>query len=64
MGIRRIQCLICKEKLKKYQKNRSRYKFVPKELLMWMLDHETEEEAIEHIKKKHPKFYKETMKNG
>lgn len=62
--MRQVICLICKEKLKKYKKNRGRYKFVPKNLLVWMIDHENEKEVIEHIKKYHPKEYKEAMGEG
>ena len=60
MGIRNIQCLICKEKLRKYNSGR-RCIFIPKNLLMWMMDYETEEDAIAHIKRSHPKIYKETI---
>lgn len=58
--MRNYQCLICKEKLRKYRNGR-RTIFVPKHLLLWMIDWESEEQVIEHIKKHHPKIYKKTM---
>lgn len=57
----RYKCLICKEKLRKHRSGR-RPIFIPKNLLMWMMDWNTEEEVIEHIKKAHPKIYKEELK--
>lgn len=48
-------CLICKKLLKKKRK------YAPK--LVWFLTWSSEKEAIEHIRKEHPKIYKEIIKD-
>ena len=58
--MRDFQCLICKEKLRKHNAKKG-VKILPKDYLLMMLDHETEEDVIKHIKEKHPKIYKKTM---
>ncbi len=57
----KYQCLICKEKLRKYHSGR-RPIFIPKNLLMWMMDWESEEQVIQHIKKAHPGVYRKVKK--
>lgn len=55
------KCLICKEKLRKHRVKKG-VKMLPKNLLMWMLDYDTKEEVINHIKRAHPKIYKKEKK--
>ena len=62
--MKRYSCSICKELLSKYKKNRKRYRYTPKDLFSWMIDWDTEDEVIEHIKKKHRKIYNQVMKHS
>lgn len=60
MGSTKWSCLVCKKLAEKDRKKG----FVSKHLLMSMFWFDSEKEAIEHLKNKHPKQYKIAVLTG